>query len=75
MKCIILTNEQKISLENSEIASGWNFNVIQDCNDNWVLTETQIVASTLPQNDWIKSLPLIDLCPKPEPDFETLLGL
>ena len=74
MKVAILNNEQKSILDKSEISTSWKFHIIRDCNDNWVLTEGQINSSTLVENDWIKSLPLIDWCKPAEPDIQTLLG-
>jgi hypothetical protein len=33
-----------------------------DCNNNWIISSQEIEASIYPENEWIKSLPLIDWC-------------
>jgi hypothetical protein len=62
MKVAILTQTEKESLEGQLIQPSWGFHPTQDCNENWVITEQEIDNSIYPQNDWIKSLPLIDWC-------------
>lgn len=58
----IITEIEKDYLENELVQPEWYFNPIQDCNGNWIITEQEIQASIYPENDWIKSLTLIDWC-------------
>lgn len=58
----IITEIEKDYLENELVQPNWYFNPIQDCNGNWIITEQEIQASIYSENDWIKSLTLIDWC-------------
>jgi hypothetical protein len=62
MKVAILTETQKQSLEGELIQPSWGFYASLDCNNNWIITQDEIDNSIYPQNEWIKSLPLIDWC-------------
>jgi hypothetical protein len=46
------------------------FNPVQDCNNNWVLTEGEINDNIYPEFDWIEQLPLIEWCSPPPEDEE-----
>lgn len=61
-KVAIITELQADELRLQLIQPEWYFNPILDCNDNWIITEQEIQASIYSENDWIKSLPLIDWC-------------
>jgi small nuclear ribonucleoprotein (snRNP)-like protein len=63
MKVGILTTTEKESLDGQLVQVDWYFNPVLDCNGDWVISTQEIDASIYPQNDWIKSLPLIDWCP------------
>ena len=54
-----LTISQKDSLEGQLIQPDWYFNPVQDNNGDWFITETQIVNSIYPQNEWVKDLELV----------------
>lgn len=62
MKVGIITQTQADELRNELIQPDWYFNPVLDCDGNWIITEQEIYASIYPQNDWIKSLQLIDWC-------------
>jgi hypothetical protein len=72
MKVAILTETQNQSLYGQFVQTDWYFYPVQDCNGNWVISQEEIENSIYPQNEWIKSLPLIDYCPKPQPPFPTI---
>ena len=59
----IITESQANDLLTQLVQPDWYFYPIQDCNQNWVVSQQEIESSIYPQNDWIKSLPLIDWCP------------
>ena len=69
MKVGVLTIEQKDSLEGQLVQLDWYFNPVLDCNTDWVISQQEIESSSYPQNDWIKSLPLIDWCQPIIPDI------
>ena len=58
----IITEIEKNYLVLDRVQPDWYFNPVLDCNNNWVISEQEIIASIYPENDWIKSLPLIDWC-------------
>ena len=66
MKVSILTIEQKESLIGQLVQPDWYFYPVLDCNNNWVISSQEIDNSIYPQNEWVKTLPLIDWC-EPEP--------
>ena len=61
-KVAIITELQSEELKLQLVQPEWYFNPVQDCNGNWIITEQEIQSSIYPQNDWIKSLPLVDWC-------------
>lgn len=68
MKVAILDERQKQSITEQFVQTDWYFYPVQDCNDNWVISDEEINNSIYPQNQWVKSLPLIDWCaPIPAP--------
>ena len=66
MKVAILTLTEKDSLIGQLIQPDWYFNPVLDCNGNWIISSQEIDGSIYPQNEWVKSLSLIDWC-RPEP--------
>ena len=73
MKVGILTTTEKESLDGQLVQEDWYFNPILDCNVNWVISTQEIDGSIYPQNDWVKTLPLIDWCePIPPPSGSTM---
>jgi len=43
------------------------FNPIQDCYDEWVISQEEVEGNVNPDFAWVNSLPLVDYCPKPVP--------
>jgi hypothetical protein len=62
MKVSIITTQQKDSLIGQLVEPDWYFNPVLDCNDNLIISSQEIDGSIYPQNDWVKTLPLIDWC-------------
>ena len=72
MKVGILTITEKESLDGQSVQIDWDFNPIQDCNNDWIISTQEIEGSIYPQNEWVKTLPLIDWCvPLPPPSGST----
>lgn len=63
MKVGILTTTEKESLDGQLVQEDWYFNPVLDCNNDWIISTQEIDGSIYPQNEWVKSLPLIDWCP------------
>lgn len=73
MKVVLLTEPEKDSLVGELVQPDWYFNPVLDCNGNWIISSQEITSSIYSQNEWIKSLPLIDWCPPiPSPSGTTL---
>jgi hypothetical protein len=62
MKVGLLTITQKENLNGQLVQVNWYFYPVQDCNTNWIISTEEIDNSIYPQNDWVKTLPLIDWC-------------
>ena len=59
----LLTTTEKESLDGQLVQEDWYFNPVLDCNTDWIISTQEIDGSIYPQNEWVKSLPLIDWCP------------
>jgi hypothetical protein len=64
MQVGLLTIKQKNEIEGKEFAPDSYFNVIQDLNNNWVISIQEMEQATIPPYDWVHELPLIDYQPK-----------
>jgi hypothetical protein len=62
MKVGLLTITEKESLDGQLVQVNWYFNPVLDCNDDWIISTQEIDGSIYPQNEWIKTIPLIDWC-------------
>lgn len=62
MKVAKITQNDRDSLVGQLVQPDWYFNPIQDCNNDWIISTQEIDGSIYPQNEWVKSLPLIDWC-------------
>jgi hypothetical protein len=72
MKVGILTTTEKESLNGQLVQPDWYFYPVQDCISNWIISTQEIDGSIYPQNEWVKTLPLIDWCaPIPIPSGST----
>lgn len=63
----IITPTQKDELVGHEWQARSYFNPVQDCYDEWVISQEEVEGNINPDFSWVNSLPLIDFCPKPEP--------
>lgn len=63
----ILTEEQKDTLIGQLYAPDIYFNPIQDLNNNWIISITEIQQCDN-EFSWVKGLELIDYEPKPYPN-------
>ena len=64
MQVGLLNLEQKNEIEGKEFAPDSFFNVIQDKNNNWVISIQEMEQSTIPPYEWVHELPLIEYIPK-----------
>jgi hypothetical protein len=72
MKVGLLTTIEKETLDGQLVEPNWYFNPVLDCNADWIISTQEIDGSIYPQNDWVKTLPLIDWCPPiPSPSGST----
>ena len=75
MKVGILTITEKESLVGQLVQPDWYFYPVQDCNNDWIISTQEIDNSIYPQNEWVKSLSLIEWCeptPIPPPSGSTM---
>lgn len=63
----LLTETQKDELVDQWYAPDSYFNPIQDIDDNWIISITEIDYCVNPEFLWVKDLPLIPYNPKPTP--------
>ena len=62
----LLTISQKEALLNKQYRPNCLFNPIEDNNDNWIISNEEVVQCVNPTVMWINELPLIDFIAKPE---------
>ena len=72
MKVGLLTITEKESLVGQLVEPDWYFNPTLDCNTDWIISTQEIDGSIYPQNEWVKSLPLIDWCAPIPPSGSTM---
>jgi len=65
----LLTIAEKDSLVGQLYDEDSYFNPIQDDFDNWIISVEEIDQCVNPKFQWVKTLPLIEYKPKPEPPF------
>lgn len=61
----LLTETQKNQLTGQLFAPDSYFNSVQDINDNWFISITQMIDCVNPDFLWVKDLDLIPYEPKP----------
>ena len=61
----ILTEQQKELLVGKEYIKDSYFNPIQDINDNWIITEEEVLTAENEDVLWVKDLEQIEYEPKP----------
>ena len=78
MKVRYLTPTQREELVNAMYQPDSYFNPIQDCYNEWIISEEEVNQCINPYFMWVKDLPEIDYCPKTDPpltgDTEGYLG-
>ena len=62
-KIAIITETQKEQLVDKLVQPSMFFNPIKDGNDNWIISEEEIINSIYSENDWIKDLVISDFVP------------
>ena len=67
IKVGLLTETQKDELVGQQYMPDNYFHVIQDINNNWIISQQQIDYCINPDYLWVKDLPLIEYQPKPIP--------
>jgi hypothetical protein len=65
----LLTEEQKNLLEGQLFDIDSYFAPIQDIADNWIISTEEIDQTTNEEFMWVKSLPLIEYVPQPDPEL------
>jgi hypothetical protein len=65
----LLTIAEKDSLAGQLYDEDSYFNPIQDANDDWIISVEEMEFCVNPEFQWVKTLPLIEYKPKPEPPF------
>jgi hypothetical protein len=66
----LLTESQKNELVGQLYDEDSYFNPIQDANDDWIISIEEIDQCVNPEFQWVKTLPLIEYKPKPEPPID-----
>ena len=61
----ILTEQQKELLVGKEYIKDSYFNPIQDINDNWIISEEEVLTAENEDVLWVKDLQQIEYEPKP----------
>jgi hypothetical protein len=61
----LLTQVQKDELVGQQYVLDNYFHVIQDINNNWIISQQQMDYCINPDFLWVKDLPLIEYKPKP----------
>ncbi len=67
----LLTEEQKDSLLGQPLAKDAYFNPIQDAEDNWIISNEEVVNCTDENLFWLLSLPYIEFKPINTNPFQT----
>ena len=63
----IITPTQKAELVGHEWEPRSYFNPVQDCNNEWVISEEEVQGNINPDFPWVNELPLTDYCPPTPP--------
>ena len=61
----ILTEQQKELIVGKEYIKDSYFNPIQDINDNWIISEEEVLTADNEDILWVKDLEQIEYEPKP----------
>ena len=63
----VLTINQKDSLVGQKYDEVSYFNPVQDCYNEWVISQQEIEGNIYSEFDWLDDLTLIDWCAPPVP--------
>ncbi len=63
----LLTESQKNELVGQLYDEDSYFNPITDLSDQWIISVEEMEFCVNPEFQWVKTLPLIEYKPKPEP--------
>lgn len=63
----VLTEIQKDELVGLKWTDDTYFNPIQDCNDDWIISEQEVNGNENTTVSWVNDLTLTDYCRKPVP--------
>lgn len=73
-KVRLLTIQEKDNLIGQLYCASSYFNPLQDCNDNWFISNEEVNECIYPQFSWINNLPEIDYCKKENTSITGLTG-
>lgn len=59
----LLTLEQRNELEGQYFAEDQRFNPVQDADEDWIISTTEMFTCINPDFMWVKDLPLIEWNP------------
>jgi hypothetical protein len=65
----LLTEEQKALLDGQLFDIDSYFAPIQDNDNNWIISVEEVDQTTNEEFLWVKTLPLIDYVPQPDPEL------
>jgi hypothetical protein len=65
---VILTEAQKNSLLNQEIAPNWYYNPGQDISGSWFVGEVEVNVTYKPEFLFLKSLPIVTITLPEDPE-------
>jgi hypothetical protein len=72
MEVRLLTLIEKEAIEGKLYAPSSYFNPIQDCNDEWIISNEECENCVETDYLWVKDLPIIEYCKKPTPPLDEL---
>jgi hypothetical protein len=65
----LLTEEQKVLLDGQLFDIDSYFGPVQDNDNNWIISIEEIDRTTNEEFLWVKTLPLIEYVPQPDPEI------
>ena len=65
----LLTEEQKVLLDGQLFDIDSYFGPVQDNDNNWIISVEEIDRTTNEEFVWVKTLPLIEYVPQPDPEI------
>jgi hypothetical protein len=65
----LLTEEQKVLLDGQLFDIDSYFGPVQDNDNNWIISVEEMDRTTNEEFLWVKTLPLIEYVPQPDPEI------